>query len=57
MTELPRHPDASDAGASQRRRGPASRSWWSYGLVIAVAALLVLMVVLHFAGVLGPGSH
>jgi hypothetical protein len=50
MTELPRHPDADDGDARHTHRR-------SYGLAIVVVALLLLMVVLHFAGVFGPGSH
>ena len=57
MTDLPRHPDVSDGVGSRARRTAANRPWWAYALVMLVVAVLVLMVALHLAGVLGPGSH
>jgi hypothetical protein len=57
MTDLPRHPDAHDVGAPEGRGSSPKGRRWSYLLVIVVATLLVAMVVLHFAGVFGPGSH
>jgi hypothetical protein len=57
MTELPRHPDAGDATGSPGDRRVSTRAWWIYALAVGVVLLLVLMVVLHLSGVIGPGSH
>jgi hypothetical protein len=57
MMDLPRHPDASNGGESSDHRPPEHKPWWPYALVIVIGALFVLMVVLHFAGVMGPSSH
>ena len=56
MTDLPWHPDVSDRGEPGRRRA-TNRPRWAYALAVLVVALLVLMVVLHLTGVMGPGSH
>ena len=57
MAELPRHPDASDGGGAPDGRTSPLRPRWAYALVLVIVAALVLMVALHLAGVLGPGSH
>jgi len=61
MTEPPSHPDTgiSDRTGTHPESGPATRrsrraaAIW----VIAIAALLALMLVLHLTGTFGPGSH
>lgn len=57
MSDLPRHPDASDDGAVGNDRLAAHRPWWAYALGAVVILLLVLVVVLHLTGTIGPGSH
>ena len=56
MPEIPRYPAEDDAAAGARS-GPRRASWRTYLLVAAGVGLLVLMVVLHLTGVLGPGEH
>jgi hypothetical protein len=48
----PSHPDAGDGGSPTR-----TTRWLStLGIVIAIA-LVLLFVVLHVTGTLGPGAH
>ena len=62
MTHLPyphSEPDPGPETGGQARRGLANRrSRWVMvaGLIVAIA-LVLLMVVLHVTGVLGPGDH
>jgi hypothetical protein len=57
MPDMPRHPETQDTDSAQEAGPAASRPVWVYALAAVVVALLVLMVVLHLAGVIGPGSH
>jgi hypothetical protein len=54
----PSHPQtpASPIGSADRQPRP-KRAWPTYLLVIAGVAAVLLMVVLHLAGVVGPSSH
>jgi hypothetical protein len=59
MTDLPQYPDdGADHGLGKRdqpRRSPGSRRvylLWAVGI-----GLLLLMLVLHLAGAVGPGSN
>ncbi|MGH3031033.1 MAG: hypothetical protein ACRDNE_09770 [Gaiellaceae bacterium] len=59
MADPPRYPDTGDdTGVGAGRGSAASRPRWVpvLGLVIAVA-LVLLFVVLHLTGILGPGAH
>lgn len=56
MPDVPAHPDTTDGGLPDHRAA-ANRPWWLYALAAVVVALVVLMVVLHLTGVIGPGSH
>jgi hypothetical protein len=56
MKDIPRHPETQEGCAVGDVR-PASRPRWVYALVALGIALLVLMVVLHLTGVVGPGGH
>lgn len=49
--QTPAHPDRVDADVPGRRR-PAGLA-----IVALVGALIVLIVVLHITGVVGPGVH
>ena len=52
--ELPSHPEAHDIGAAPDRASGGSRA---AAVVLAVVVSLVAAVlILHFAGVVGPGS-
>jgi hypothetical protein len=61
MTDPPSHPDTgiSDRTGAHPGNGPATRrsrraaALW----IIAIAALLALMLVLHLTGAFGPGTH
>ena len=57
MTDVPKHPDVNDLGARQGDRTAGTRPWWQYAVLAGVIVLLALMVVLHLAGLIGPGSH
>ncbi len=61
MTDPPSHPDTGigddtgtrpETGPATRRSRRAAATW-----IIAIAALLALMLVLHLTGAFGPGSH
>jgi hypothetical protein len=54
MAELPQHPEADGAGDQAPPRAAARRV---YMLWAAGVGLVVLMLVLHVAGVFGPGTH
>ena len=61
MSDLPSHPDSGspsqfDPSVSDPQIAPGSRRR-SVLAVAGVAALVVLVVVLHLTGVLGAGSH
>jgi hypothetical protein len=59
MADLPTHPDNHDHISTGPDRGPAAGAFrWKSALGIAiVVALVLLFVVLHLTGVLGPESH
>jgi 4-hydroxybenzoate polyprenyltransferase len=59
MADLPAHPDsADDPSAGPEHLAVTGRPRRTALLGVAVAVVLVvLMLVLHLAGVLGPGSH
>jgi hypothetical protein len=59
MADPPSHPDTGDdTGVGPDRGSPAGTQRWVpvLGIVIAVV-LVLLLVVLHLTGVLGPGAH
>jgi hypothetical protein len=57
MTELPRHPDDDRHSGLEYRAGERKSTWKTYAFVIVAVALVLAMVVLHLAGVVGPGSN
>lgn len=53
--ELPSHPEADDSASGQE---PATKVSWTTLLVLGViAALLILIVILHLTGVVGPAAN
>jgi hypothetical protein len=59
LADPPSYPDTrGDTGVEPGRRSATSRPRWVpvIGIVIAVV-LVLLLVVLHLTGVLGPGAH
>jgi hypothetical protein len=55
MTELPRFPKTEEDDGAARERG--APRWVSVGVVSLLVLVVVVMVVLHLTGVVGPGSH
>ena len=53
--ELPAHPE-SEGTASGRQPGPGF-SWGTVAVFVVIAALLVVIVVLHLTGAIGPETH
>src|SRR5262245_56197708 len=51
--ELPAHPDRVDDADLP----VADRRWGGIAVVVLLGALLVLIVVLHLTGIVGPGAH
>lgn len=59
MADPPRSPETdNDTGVGpDRGAAPGTRRWaFVLGIMIAIA-VVVLMVVLHVTGTLGPGAH
>ena len=50
---MPTHPDRVDDEAAPRAR----ITWAGLTIAIALGAMLVLIVVLHLTGLVGPGTH
>jgi hypothetical protein len=56
MADPPRYPDTGDDPGDRGAATPTSRWVWALGIIIAIA-LVVLFVVLHVTGTIGPGAH
>jgi hypothetical protein len=58
MAELPDHPESDeDTGVGFDRESSTRKQWTTYAFVVVGVALILLMVVLHLAGVVGPGTN
>jgi len=58
LADLPPYPNPdTDTGAGPDRKSATSTSRWVYVLWIIGTALVLLFVVLHLAGAVGPGGH
>jgi hypothetical protein len=56
--DLPSHPERDDDPAVQSGRGSTSQAGWrTYLFVFLGVALVMVFVVLHLTGTLGPGGH
>jgi hypothetical protein len=53
--ELPSHPDADDSTDAPDRG--ARPSWAGRIVVGAIIAVVVVVLLLHLTGVVGPGAH
>jgi hypothetical protein len=53
--ELPSHPDADDSTDAPDR--DASTNWGIRIVVGAIIAVVAVVILLHLAGVVGPGAH
>jgi hypothetical protein len=56
MTDPPRHPGTEGNGGPGPEESPGSRWRIVLGVTIAIA-LLMLIVLLHLTGTIGPGAH
>jgi hypothetical protein len=57
MAHPPSYPDTDDTGLGSDRRSTAGKPWLVYAFWIIGIGLVLLMVVGHLTGHLGPGSH
>jgi hypothetical protein len=59
MAGQPHYPDTGeDTGAGAgRERLTARQRWTRLAVILIVAALFLLMIVLHITGTVGPGSN
>jgi hypothetical protein len=58
MAELPHHPDSDeDTGLQSDHGSSTGRRLGTYLFVVAGVALVLVMVVLHLAGFVGPGTN
>jgi hypothetical protein len=58
MAELPHHPESDDDAGVGSDHGSSIRTrWTTYLFVIVGVALVLVMVVLHLAGIVGPGTN
>ena len=51
--ELPSHPESDRPDASR----PVEKNWAGIVVVGVVGALVVVVIVLHLTGVVGPAAH
>lgn len=58
MAGQPHYPDTGkDSGADAGRKPPTARQRWTrIAVILLVATLLLLMIVLHLTGTVGPGT-
>jgi hypothetical protein len=58
MTDQPRYPGSDeDPRVGTRKPLTARQRWTRVALIAIVAALLLLMVILHITGAFGPGMN
>jgi hypothetical protein len=57
MVGPPSHPDSGIASQDSGPPATARPRWKTAVIAVIVIALLVVMVILHLTGTLGPGSH
>ena len=57
MAELPRHPDTGEVGDWPSPEPTPTPGWIGYVIGIVVVVALLVVIVLHLTGVVGPGVH
>jgi hypothetical protein len=57
VAQLPRYPDGDNDPGIERHDDATKPSKKAYAFVVVGVALVLLMVILHLAGVVGPGSN
>jgi len=57
MANPPPYPDTDDTGQRSSSGSATSKPWRMYAIWIIVIGLVLLMVVGHLTGLLGPGAH
>ncbi len=56
VTDIPRHREVDDITGA-RAQAPSKPRWVGYAICAVIALVLVLVVVLHLTGVVGPGAN
>ena len=57
MAKPPRYPGTDEDTAARPDREPGTPRWISVAVVAAVVLAVLVIVILHITGTLGPGSH
>jgi hypothetical protein len=59
MAGRPHYPDTGEEteADADRKRLTARQRWTRVGVIMLVAVASLLMIILHLAGVVGPGSN
>jgi hypothetical protein len=57
MAELPRHPDTGEVGDGPSPEPTPTPGWIGYVIGVVVVVALLVVIVLHLTGVVGPGVH
>lgn len=57
MADLPPYPDADHDTDFEPDHESSRKPRWIYALGLAAIGVVILMVVLHLTGTVGPGGH
>jgi len=57
MADLPTYPDTDDTGVGSDRGSTTSTSRWVYVFWAVGIVLVLLFVILHLTGAVGPHGH
>jgi hypothetical protein len=57
MSGQPHYPDAGEDNGAERKPLPGRQRWGRVAVILIVVAVLLVMLVLHLTGAVGPGSN